>query len=94
MRLRKFFLDQHLTHNVSLKERPSPKFVLAVITLKNPHLPVTIDNLICSKDRDFMEWLETRKVDYECKSCPNSGTAEIYVRNIQGTELRLDNHYF
>ena len=59
----------------------SGKMSLGEIHLRNPHLPITPENVVLEEDREALKLLDKNGIDYEFRVYPRTKTASVYMRN-------------
>ncbi|MBI2631744.1 hypothetical protein HYW75_01965 [Candidatus Pacearchaeota archaeon] len=57
------------------------KFSFGDIQLRNPHMPITPENIVSSDDRKYIEKLIRECKDFEARINILHGIAYLYIRN-------------
>ncbi len=57
------------------------KISLGKVQLKNPHLPITPENIELEEDRKALKLLDEYHLSYEFRVYPSKKRASVYMRN-------------
>ncbi len=66
----------------------SGKMSLGEVQLKNPHLPITPENIVLEEDREALCLLDKNGIAYEFRVYPRAKIASVYIRNYPYLKIR------
>ena len=67
----------------------SGKMSLGEVQLKNPHLPITSENIALEEDREALSLLDKNGIAYEFRVYPAAKIASVYLRNYPYLKSRV-----